>query len=63
MQLPLTDSEVQRLQRHMRRHGPRSLSLRQHNALCDFLFEQPESHTWLPQMAQQMAAGQQARRG
>ena len=62
MQLPLTPDEVLRLQRHMHRHGPRSLSLRQHNALWDFLFDQPESQHWLPRMAEQIAAGQQARR-
>ncbi|MGE8439966.1 MAG: hypothetical protein ACN6OS_00120 [Comamonas testosteroni] len=62
MQLPLTAPELQRLQAHMRRHGALSLTPRQHDAIWDFLFERPESQTWLSQMTDQIQAGQQALR-
>lgn len=62
MQLPLTYLEVQRLQAHMRRHGALSLTPRQHNAIWDFLFERPESHSWLSHMTEQIQAGQIATR-
>lgn len=62
MQQPLTRAEVQRLQSHMRRHGPRSLTPGQHNAIWDFLFDLPESHAWLGHMTSQIQAGQQALR-
>ena len=58
MHLPLTRAEVQRLQRHMRRHGPRSLTPRQHDAIWDFLFDTPESQQWLSQMVTQTQAAQ-----
>ncbi|WP_417283219.1 hypothetical protein [Comamonas sp.] len=62
MQQPLSHGEVQRLQAHMRRHGPRSLTPAQHDAIWDFLFEQPESHAWISQMVDQIHAGQKALR-
>lgn len=62
MQLPLTHAEVQRLQAHMRRHGALSLTPRQHDAIWDFLFEQPESQAWLGHMTDQIQAGQQGLR-
>lgn len=58
---PLTRAEVDRLQRHMRKHGPNSLTMRQHNAIWDFLFDTPESHAWLGEMVQQTQAAQQVR--
>lgn len=60
MQQPLSPGEVQRLQAHMRRHGPRSLTPAQHDAVWDFLFELPDSHSWIGQMAGQIHAGQNA---
>lgn len=62
MQLPLTREELQRLQAHMRRHGACSLTPRQHDAIWDFLFDTPESQTWLSQMTRQIQAGQIATR-
>ena len=62
MHEPLTPDEVQRLQRHMRKHGPRSLTPRQHDAIWDFLFDLPESQAWLGQMTDQIQAGQLALR-
>lgn len=62
MQQPLTRAEVQRLQSHMRRHGPLSLTPSQHDAIWDFLFDLPESHAWLSQMTAQIQAGQSATR-
>ncbi|MGU3627516.1 hypothetical protein [Comamonas testosteroni] len=62
MRLPLTELELQRLQTHMRRHGPLSLTARQHDAIWDFLFERPESQAWLSQMTAQIQAGQIATR-
>lgn len=58
MPLPLTRETVERLQAHMRRHGPHSLTPNQHNAIWDFLFELPESRVWLQQMVEQTEAGQ-----
>lgn len=58
MHEPLTRAEVQRLQAHMRKHGPRSLTPRQHDAVWDFLFDLPESHAWLSDMATQTQAAQ-----
>lgn len=58
--LPLSREEVRRLQAHMRKHGPRSLTMRQHNAIWDFLFDTPESQAWLGDMVQQTKAAQQA---
>ena len=55
---PLTRDEVHRLQRHMRRHGPRGLTPRQHDAIWDFLFETPESQQWLSHMVAQTKAAQ-----
>lgn len=60
MQLPLTRGEVDRLQAHMRRHGGRSLTPRQHDAIWDFLFDLPESHAWLSHMVDQIKAKQEA---
>ena len=57
---PLTRTEVDRLQRHMRKHGPASLTMRQHNAIWDFLFETPESQAWLSDMVGQIKSGQMA---
>ncbi|QXZ09274.1 hypothetical protein KUF54_14780 [Comamonas sp. Y33R10-2] len=62
MQQPLTREVVDRLQAHMRRHGPRSLTPRQHDAIWDFLYELPESKVWLSHMAGQIQAGQNALR-
>lgn len=62
MQLPLSRQEVRRLHAHMRRHGPLSLTPRQHDAIWDFLFDLPESDAWLSQMTNQIRAGQQALR-
>lgn len=60
MREPLTRAEVLRLQAHMRKHGPASLTMRQHNAIWDFLFETPESQAWLSEMVTQIQSGQQA---
>ena len=46
----------------MRRHGALGLTPRQHDAIWDFLFERPESQTWLSQMTAQIQAGQIATR-
>lgn len=62
MRTPLDRAEVQRLQAHMRKHGARSLTMRQHNAIWDFLFDLPESHAWMDDMAAQIHSGQQALR-
>lgn len=62
MQQPLSHTEVKRLQAHMRRHGALSLTPRQHSAIWDFLFEQPESQLWLSDMVGQNQAAQQALR-
>ena len=61
MQEPLNREEVQRLQAHMRKHGPASLTMRQHNAIWDFLFETPESQSWISDMVAQIKSGQQAK--
>ena len=58
MYLPLTHAEVQRLQGHMRRHGPHSLTPRQHDAIWDFLFALPESQAWMADMVAQTRAAQ-----
>ena len=58
MQQPLTREEVRRLQSHMRRHGPRSLTPHQHDAIWDFLFDLPESQVWLSHMVEQTQAAQ-----
>lgn len=58
MRTPLTLTEVQRLQTHLRKHGPHSLTPRQHAAIWDFLFDLPESQAWLSDMVQQTKAGQ-----
>ncbi len=58
MHLPLTRAEVQRLQGHMRRHGPHSLTPRQHDAIWDFLFAIPESQAWMADMVAQTRAAQ-----
>ncbi|WP_284337843.1 hypothetical protein [Comamonas sp. NoAH] len=58
MHEPLNRAEVQRLQAHMRKHGPRSLTPRQHDAVWDFLFDVPESQAWLADMATQTQAAQ-----
>lgn len=58
MHEPLTRDEVQRLQRHMRKRGPRSLTPRQHDAIWDFLFDLPESQVWLSHMVEQTQAAQ-----
>lgn len=42
----------------MRKHGPASLTMRQHNAIWDFLFDTPESQAWLSDMAEQIRSGQ-----
>lgn len=60
MSEPLTRAEVDRLQAHMRKHGPAGLTMRQHNAIWDFLFETPESQAWLSDMVSQIKSGQQA---
>lgn len=60
MREPLTRDEVHRLQRHMRRHGGRSLTPRQHNAIWDFLFDTPESQQWLSEMVAQTKAAQES---
>lgn len=60
MQEPLTRAEVDRLHAHMRKHGPASLTMRQHNAIWDFLFDTPESQTWVSDMVAQIQSGQQA---
>ena len=60
MREPLTRDEVHRLQAHMRRHGPRSLTMRQHNAIWDFLFDLPESQMWVSEMVAQTKAAQAA---
>ena len=62
MQQPLTRDEVHRLQAHMRRHGARSLTAQQHDAIWDFLFDLPESHAWLSHMVDQIKAKQEALR-
>lgn len=57
MTTPLTRDEVQRLQSHMRKHGPHSLTptpARCH--LGTFLFNLPESHAWLSDMVHQTHA-------
>lgn len=58
MHEPLIRDEVHRLQRHMRKHGPRSLTPRQHDAIWDFLFDLPESQVWLSHMVEQTKAAQ-----
>ena len=58
MTTPLTRDEVQRLQSHMRKHGPHSLTPRQHDAIWDFLFNLPESLAWLSDMVHQTHAAQ-----
>lgn len=58
MTTPLTRDEVQRLQSHMRKHGPHSLTPRQQDAIWDFLFNLPESHAWLSDMVHQTHAAQ-----
>lgn len=58
MREPLTREEVNRLHAHMRKHGPASLTMRQHNAIWDFLFDTPESQAWLSDMAEQIRSGQ-----
>ena len=58
MHEPLTRDEVHRLQRHMRKHGPRSLTPRQHDAIWDFLCDLPESQVWLSHMVEQTKAAQ-----
>ena len=58
MHLPLTREEVHRLHRHMHKHGPASLTMRQHNAIWDFLFEMPESQMWLSDMVAHTKAAQ-----
>jgi len=58
MHEPLTRAEVHRLQSHMRKHGPHSLTPRQHNAIWDFLFDTPESQAWLSDMVEQIQSGQ-----
>lgn len=60
MREPLTREEVRRLHAHMRKHGPTSLTMRQHNAIWDFLFEMPESQSWISDMVAQIQSGQQA---
>ena len=60
MQEPLTRAEVDRLQAHMRKHGPAGLTMRQHNAIWDFLFETPESQAWISDMVGQIKSGQMA---
>lgn len=60
MHEPLTREEVDRLQRHMRKHGPAGLTMRQHNAIWDFLFDTPESQAWLSDMVEQIKSGQMA---
>lgn len=60
MHEPLTRAEVHRLQRHMRKHGPHSLTPRQHNAIWDFLFDLPESQAWLSHMVEHTQAAQAA---
>ena len=60
MREPLTREEVSRLHAHMRKHGPASLTMRQHNAIWDFLFETPESQSWISDMVAQIKSGQQA---
>ena len=37
---------------------PASLTMRQHNAIWDFLFDTPESQAWLSDMAEQIRSGQ-----
>lgn len=58
MRTPLALAEVHRLQAHMRKHGPHSLTPRQHAAIWDFLFDLPESQVWLSDMVQQTRAAQ-----
>ena len=60
MRGPLTRAEVDRLQAHMRKHGPAGLTMRQHNAIWDFLFETPESQEWISDMVEQIKSGQMA---
>ena len=54
----LTVAEVQRLQAHMRKHGPHSLTPRQHDAIWDFLFDLPESQAWMADMVEHTHAAQ-----
>jgi hypothetical protein len=42
----------------MRRHGPHSLTPRQHDAIWDFLFALPESQAWMADMVAQTRAAQ-----
>ena len=58
MRTPLSLEEVHRLQAHMRKHGPHSLTPRQHDAIWDFLFDLPESQVWLSDMVHQTQAAQ-----
>lgn len=58
MHTPLTQAEVQRLQAHLRKHGPHSLTARQHAAVWDFLFDLPESQVWMSDMVQHTQAAQ-----
>ena len=58
MREPLTHEEVHRLQAHMRKHGPHSLTPRQHDAIWEFLFDLPESQIWLAEMVEQTHAAQ-----
>lgn len=58
MPAALSLPEVHRLQAHMHKHGPHSLTPRQHAAIWDFLFDRPESQAWLSDMVQQTKAGQ-----
>ena len=60
MREPLTRDEVHRLQAHMRKHGAAGLTMRQHNAIWDFLFDTPESQAWLTDMVDQIKSGQMA---
>ena len=62
MHLPLSREEVDRLQAHMRYHGPCSLTPVQHDAIWDFLFDLPESKAWIANMTAQIEAGQAAMR-
>lgn len=58
MHEPLSHDEVHRLQAHMRKHGPHSLTPRQHDAIWDFLFDLPESQIWMSEMVEQTQAAQ-----
>lgn len=62
MRTPLTLTEVQRLQTHLRKHGPHSLTPRQHAAVWDFLFERPAGQRWLSEMVQHTRAAQAGQR-